>query len=844
VELVEADTGIAILGSAGVGKSRLLNELVDRAERNGKVVVRAAAAEATRSIAFAPFTELLPASPTQDRLAMLGMALRALRERSGQRGLLLAVDDAHHLDEASLALLIQVVSSGAATLALTARSGEAMSPDLVDLWTNGAIERIDLEPLDRSDCRLLIEETLGPMEGDLEEELWRLAGGNPLVLHELIEGARDHAIIRDETGAWTRRGQLSSSPRLADLVASRLKALPEELRLAMDVVAVGAPLPNLLLAAAVGDATGRLEERGLITEVESAGEPMVAAAHPLYGEILKQNLSQSRQRHAFRQLVEAVVNAEVNVDPLRAAVWQREAGLLVSPELALRGASAALARHDARLGEELVRMVPEGNPVAGLLLGRALNYQQRFEEAESVLVGLDPDDPDLLGEIASARAQNMGFGLGEVSAAREILAAALDVVDDPQLRGRLMNERAMVSAIKGDFVDARLVSEQVLSDPRSNDVSRVAAYVTLTISQAMTGDCDGLDSIIDDAVDRAGKVRDELPFAVDQIQIMNLTRMVSAGRTSEGIALAEDHISRAGRGNVLKATWLNSLCLPLDIAGRHDAAAEAARQAIDLYSQADPFGLEAQARGLLALQLGQQGDTSAAKSLEGLVLNVPAPRLTVWVDRGRAWSMFVAGENDEAIRVLINAGRHAVAGEHFVWGAFCFHDVARLGQPGVAAGELRGLPAMSGADLVDNMREQVEALVAGQEEALGGIAERFLSFGAFLLAAETWAESAGLLVQRGNTSDAARCALLSMTCERRCEDSHTPALRDRPTLVSSRESQVAMAAAAGLTSAEIGKREFISVRTVDNHLRSVYRKLGIGGREELRSLMAPALRNE
>lgn len=407
-----------------------------------------------------------------------------------------------------------------------------------------------------------------------------------------------------------------------------------------------------------------------------------------------------------------------------------------------------------------------------------------------------------------------------------------------------MNERAMVSAIKGDFVDARLVSEQVLSDPRSNNVSRVAAYVTLTISQAMTGDCDGLDSIIDDAVDRAGKVRDELPFAADQIQIMNLTRMVSAGRTSEGIALAEDHISRAGRGNVLKATWLNSLCLPLDIAGRHDAAAEAARQAIDLYSQADPFGLEAQARGLLALQLGQQGDTSAAKSLEGLVLNVPAPRLTVWVDRGRAWSMSVAGEKDEAIRVLINAGRHAVAGEHFVWGAFCFHDVARLGQAGVAAGELRGLPAMSGADLVDNMRGQADALVAGQEEALSVIARRYASYGAILLAAETWAQLAALLAERGNVTDAARFALLSMTCERSCEGSHTPALMDRPTLVSSREAQVAMAAAAGLTSPGIAESEFISVRTVDNHLRSIYRKLGIGGREELRSLMAPALKNE
>lgn len=841
VELVEADTGIAILGIAGVGKSRLLDELVERADRTGKAVVRAAAAEATRSIPFAPFIELLPVSPTQDRLAMLGMALRTLRERTGQRGLLLAVDDAHHLDEGSLALLVQVVSSGAGTVALTARSGETMSPDLVDLWTNGVIERIDLEPLDRSDSRLLIEETFGPLNSELEEELWRLAGGNPLVLHELIEGARDHSMIQDETGVWTRRGQLSSSPRLADLVASRLKALPEELRRAMDVVAVGAPLPNQLFAAAVGDGVGGLEERGLITEIESAGQPMVAAAHPLYGEILKENITQSRQRLAFRRLVETVVDAEMSVDPLRAAVWQREAGHLISPEIALQGATAALARHDAHLGEELARMVPEGEPVAELLLGRALNYQQRFEEAEAVFVELHSDDPDLRGEIASARAQNMGFGLGRVAQARELLATAVDVVKDPQLRGRLMNERAMVSAIKGDFVDARLASEHVLSDPMSNDVARAAAYVTLTIAQAMTGDCDGLDSIIEDAVGRAGAVRDQLPFAVDQIQIMNLVSMVSAGRVEGAISLAEQHISRAGRGNVLKATWLNSLSLALDVAGRHEAAAEAARGAIALYSEADPFGLEAQARGLLALQLGQQGKPRADDSLQGLVLNVPAPRLTVWVDRGRAWSLVARGEQDEAIRVLLDGGRHAMAGEHFVWGAFCFHDVARLGDPGRATRELRNLPAMAGATLIDNMREQAEALLAGEEGTLARIAERFASAGSVLVAAEAWAQTAALLADRGVASSAARYALLSMTCERRCEGSSTPALLDRPALVSSRESQVAMAAAEGSTSAEIAAEEFISVRTVDNHLRSVYRKLGIGGRDELRSILAIAL---
>jgi DNA-binding CsgD family transcriptional regulator len=54
----------------------------------------------------------------------------------------------------------------------------------------------------------------------------------------------------------------------------------------------------------------------------------------------------------------------------------------------------------------------------------------------------------------------------------------------------------------------------------------------------------------------------------------------------------------------------------------------------------------------------------------------------------------------------------------------------------------------------------------------------------------------------------------------------------RPKL-SPREQQIARLAAAGATSKEIGERLFISARTVDNHLRRVYAKLGVAGRSEL-----------
>lgn len=45
--------------------------------------------------------------------------------------------------------------------------------------------------------------------------------------------------------------------------------------------------------------------------------------------------------------------------------------------------------------------------------------------------------------------------------------------------------------------------------------------------------------------------------------------------------------------------------------------------------------------------------------------------------------------------------------------------------------------------------------------------------------------------------------------------------------------EIATAAAAGRASRDIAEWLVLSTRTVDNHLASVYRKLGVSGREEL-----------
>jgi DNA-binding NarL/FixJ family response regulator len=86
---------------------------------------------------------------------------------------------------------------------------------------------------------------------------------------------------------------------------------------------------------------------------------------------------------------------------------------------------------------------------------------------------------------------------------------------------------------------------------------------------------------------------------------------------------------------------------------------------------------------------------------------------------------------------------------------------------------------------------------------------------------------------------AARAAALAATC-----DAATPLLavlgpaRD----LTAREQQIAAHAADGLSNREIATRLHLSERTVENHLSRAYGKLGVPGREGLRSALQPGRR--
>ena len=127
------------------------------------------------------------------------------------------------------------------------------------------------------------------------------------------------------------------------------------------------------------------------------------------------------------------------------------------------------------------------------------------------------------------------------------------------------------------------------------------------------------------------------------------------------------------------------------------------------------------------------------------------------------------------------------------------------------------------------------ALVARDGAALAEVAERFADMGALLVAAEAADAAAAALHDAGRASSARAAAARAAVWLAACEDARPPTMLAAPEAaeLTPREREIVLLAAAGASSRDIAERLVISVRTVDNHLQSAYRKLGVSRRQDL-----------
>jgi DNA-binding CsgD family transcriptional regulator len=162
------------------------------------------------------------------------------------------------------------------------------------------------------------------------------------------------------------------------------------------------------------------------------------------------------------------------------------------------------------------------------------------------------------------------------------------------------------------------------------------------------------------------------------------------------------------------------------------------------------------------------------------------------------------------------------------------HDLVRLGVPGRATARLQRLAAGIDGELVRVCAAQAAASVQGNGHGLESAAAAFGRLGMTLFAAEAHAQAAVCHRSAGDAASACRASLRAAELAARCQGARTPALTgiEAPSLTP-REREIARLAASGMSSREIATVLTVSIRTVGNHLQSVYGKLGVNRRSDL-----------
>jgi DNA-binding CsgD family transcriptional regulator len=183
----------------------------------------------------------------------------------------------------------------------------------------------------------------------------------------------------------------------------------------------------------------------------------------------------------------------------------------------------------------------------------------------------------------------------------------------------------------------------------------------------------------------------------------------------------------------------------------------------------------------------------------------------------------------------LRAARQAASLGEWVNVGIAAHDAARYN----AAAEAVQLAATA-AERVDGplhpcLSDYAKARVADDPAALTALSVRFETLGTILFAAEASYGAAGAYRAAGDGRAAATASVRATTLHGQCENASIPWVAgfQSSESLTRREQQTALLAAAGLSDNAIALELEISVRTVQNHLARVYRKLNVTNRRDL-----------
>ena len=611
---VDGQSSVAVVGGdAGVGKTRLLTELLDTANLRGMTVLighcvdlgdtpppylpfseafaRLAAEDpgAVEELAAAhpPIVGLLPgrgargADDRLDRGELFEAVLATLAELAEHRPVLLLVEDVHWADQATrdlLGFLFTRVGSERLAIVASFRSDDLhrrhpLRQTLAQWARLPAVTRVQLDPLPADEVRTLVSALHPAPLADAEmESIVTRADGNAFFAEELVAAAEQ--CFSAQHLPW----------QLADLLLVRLERLSDDSREVVRVAAVaGRRVAHAMLADVVDLSPSRLD---------------AALRDAIDAHVLQ--LTPSGRGYTFRHalLAEAVYD-----DLLPGEVVRLHAAYAHALAGRADRSAAELARH-ARASHDLdtayLASVRAGDEAMGVAAPQEAlqHYEAALELAPRA--GTAPDDLSELVVATVDAADAAGHAARGLRLARAALAELPDDAGDLQ-RARVLF--ALVRAALGEEIDEDILtaSSTALSlapaEPLSRFRVRVLAQharVAFIVGRDVEADRSAREAIeLGEAIgERVGVSEARTTLAIvarrasDPLAVIERLRLV-AEQAREAGDIASEIRSRYSRGGLFLELG--------DLENAQDAFDRTAARAREVGRQWELFGMHARA---------------------------------------------------------------------------------------------------------------------------------------------------------------------------------------------------------------------------------------------------------
>ncbi len=267
-----------------------------------------------------PVIDSLDPELRQRRLAALLQAILAYK--SQQTPVVIALEDLHWADEASLTILEQIIAGLERRHILLLA---IFRPDWQAPWGHWAHARqLNLQELSAEEQREILQSLLKATElpAGLLETILSRTGGNPLFIEETLAILRENKALTYQAGAWTLDSEAAMKllpDKVEQMILARVQRLSKTGReLLRTAVVIGQEFEYALLDAVVPDQVrsrldhglDELTARELIYTATGWLPPQITYAfkHGLIQQIIYSDLLDSFRRRLHRQIAQALVD--------------------------------------------------------------------------------------------------------------------------------------------------------------------------------------------------------------------------------------------------------------------------------------------------------------------------------------------------------------------------------------------------------------------------------------------------------------------------------------------------------------------------------------------------------